>query len=534
MGGGLLQLVAYGAQDIYLTGNPQITFFKVVYRRYTNFAIETIEQPFVGTITFGNRITARIPRSGDLAYKMYLKVVLGQVNPSSSQFAWTRRIGHAIISQIDVEIGGTILDRQFGTWLDIWYELAKQGDHDVGYANMIGDIPILTNYDTTIKPSYPLYIPLQFWFNRFVGLSVPLIALQYHVMNINVVFDAAINLVIRDQNFDMNLVTIQDTTILVDYVFLDTDERRRFALVGHEYLIEQIQFNGVETANVTPRNYVLDFHHPVKELFFATKNGNYVSSQTFLYYTNNKVWSVVDGSIVIIQKSIEFNDPTIIVGGTWTPVFPSESSTVGTWNIKNQSALTVYVNATSLSIGTYGISNQIMADVTINADQSFTIINVVTTLTVRDFSIPTKYMTDTRLNKNDPIVNIFSGYGLLIDGSNNPVDMAVLQFNGHDRFDMREGTYFNNVQPEQAHTNTPKDGINCYSFALFPEQHQPSGTANFSRIDNSQLIVTFLDSTQTSTNPNLQFFNGLNQTFNIVSNYNIFRVFSGLSGLAYQ
>ena len=140
MSGGLMQLVAYGAQDIYFTGNPQITFFKIVYRRHTNFAIETIEQT-LSVMSILEKDVSKIIRNGDLVTKMYLRIKLNSVNPNGSSFAWVRRIGHAIINTVEMEIGGTTMDRQYGTWLDIWYELARQGDHDRGYANMIGDVP---------------------------------------------------------------------------------------------------------------------------------------------------------------------------------------------------------------------------------------------------------------------------------------------------------------------------------------------------------------------------------------------------------
>ena len=535
MPGGLLQLVAYGAQDVYLTGNPQITFFKIVYRRYTNFAIETVEHTFTGTIGFGNTITVKITRDGDLVTKMYLRIILNQVNPGTANFAWTRRLGHAIVNQVSVMIGGTVIDRQYGTWLDIWYELARQGYHDVGYANMIGDIPALTTYNSAIKPQYILYVPLQFWLNRFVGLAVPLIALQYHDTYVTFELQPVTDIIIYSPGFDVNQISINDISILVNYVYLDTEERRRFALVGHEYLIEQLQFTGIERVNTNQVVYNLNFNFPVKELFFVVKNGNYVSGKSFVYYSGG-TWSVIDACSVVIASSIEFNDPSAIVGGTWTPVPAGGIETVGTFNVHNNNANTVYINATSLSIGTYGITDKIYADVSIETDGTISSDNIVTVLTIRDFSIPLQYMTDTRYTKNDPHVNIFSNYGLLIDGTANPVTYGLVQFNGHDRFDQREGTYFNNVQPWEHHNNTPRDGVNCYSFALYPEQHQPSGTANFSRIDQSQLTLTLSDITMTSAvlPPLYYFTNGLNQCFIFATNYNIFRVFSGLSNIAYS
>lgn len=537
MGGGLMQLVAYGAQDIYITGNPQITFFKVVYRRHTNFAIETVEHPFVGTVGFGNKISAKISRNGDLVTKMYLRVIINSVNPTgtNSSFAWVRRLGHALIKQIDIEMGGTKIDRQYGTWLDVWYELARQGDHETGYARLIGDVPELTNYDTSIKPEYVLYIPLQFWFNKFIGLAIPLIALQYHDTNIHVNFEAANKLIVGDCRFDITNVSMKDASILVNYVYLDTEERRRFAMVGHEYLIEQVQWNGPESVLSDQTKYVLDFNHPTKELIWAVRNGNYSSNQSFVYYTNNDKWVPADAACIIINNSISIGiNPQQTTGGTWVEVGPGLIATIGTFNITNKlTNKSVFVNPTSLSIGDYGITNKINADIIINADSTISCNNIDTTLSVRDLSFPVSVMTDTRYNVCDPKVNMFSNYGLLIDGSGNPVQYALLQFNGHNRFDRREGIYFNYIQPEQHHRNTPKDGINCYSFALYPEEHQPSGTSNLSRIESSQLTLWFADSTGSDELPSLNYFNENNQLFIYALNYNILRVFSGLSGLAY-
>jgi len=540
MANGIMQLVAQGAQDVYLTGNPQITFFKVVYRRHTNFAIETVEKHFTGTLGFGNSLSSKITRDGDLVTKIYLRIILNQINPGIANFAWTRRIGFAIINQVNVTIGGTVIDRNYGTWLDIWYELARAGFHDRAVANMIGDVPELTTYNSDIKPEYTLYVPMQFWFNRFVGLAIPLIALQYHDTYLNLEFEQANKLIIYSPGFDINLVSINNLSMLVNYVYLDTEERRRFAMVGHEYLIEQLQFNGTMPANNPDVVYTLDYNHPVKELFFAVKNGNYISGKSFIYYSGSNVWSVVDACCTVVYTSIEFNDPTGITGGTWVAVAAGQIITVGTFNMRNNNANTIYVNPTSLSIGDYGITDKIYVDIVVDSDGTIECDNVVTTLTIRDFSIPLEYMTDTRYTKNDPHVNIFSNYGLLIDGTNNPINTGLLQFNGHDRFDRRENAFFNYVIPYQCHNNTPRDGINVYSFALFPEQHQPSGTANFSRIDSSTLNLSYSDSTQTtstqtnSLTPSLHWFdNGLNQTYIYATNYNILRVYSGLSGLAY-
>jgi hypothetical protein len=534
MGGGIMQLVAYGAQDIYITGNPQITFFKIIYRRHTNFAIETIEHSFIGIPSFGNKVSAKITRNGDLISKMYLRVILSEVDPLNSNFAWVRRIGHALLAQATIEIGGTRIDRQYGVWLDIWYELARQGDHEVGYDRMIGDIDDLTDYNSFTKREYALYIPLQFWFNRYIGLAIPLISLQYHDVYLHIDFEQVNKLIVYDCNFDITRVTMKEATVLTNYIFLDTEERRRFALVGHEYLIDQIQFNGIEPVIEGEKKYTMDFNHPTKEIIWATRNGNYISSKSFVYYTNKDEWSLEEASCTIIKKSISIGtNPEPIVGGTWIEVVSSSTFTVGTFNVTNNNENSVFVNAWSLSIDTYGITDKIVADIVIDDDGTIECNNVVTNLTVRDLSIPVELMTDTRYDVCDPRVNIFSNYGLLIDGSNNPIDYALIQFNGHDRFDRREGKYFNYVQPEQHHENTTKDGINVYSFALYPEQHQPSGTANLSRIDSSQLITWLRDVTMDTELPSINYFNDDSQLFIFAPNYNILRIYAGLSGLAY-
>jgi hypothetical protein len=203
MGGGLMQLVAYGAQDVYLTGNAQITYFKVVYRRHTNFSMECIEHP-IDSARFGGRHTVQVLRNGDLATRMYLRVVLPKITGanltysaedfSNTRVAWVRRVGHALVKNIQLTIGGSEIDKVWGTWLDLWYELTHTSEQERGYRAMIGDVDELvvpkglltTSTTEVVLPEYTLYIPLQFWFNRNTGLALPLIALQYHEVRLNI------------------------------------------------------------------------------------------------------------------------------------------------------------------------------------------------------------------------------------------------------------------------------------------------------------------------------------------------------------
>jgi hypothetical protein len=345
MGGGLLQLVAYGAQDVYLTGNPQITFFKVVYRRHTNFSIESIQQTFNGNVGPGSRVTCQISRNGDLVHKIYVAFTnTGSASINSD--------ATTCIDKVEIEIGGQMIDRQYSEWMVLWNELSLPAGKKDGFVKM-------TSHAAAKETRY---VPLEFWFCRNIGLALPLIALQYHEVKINIEFGT----IPSDHN----------VTLWADYIFLDTDERRRFAQLSHEYLIEQVQFTGAEqvTAGTTSVTAKLSFNHPVKEL----------------------IWQ-----------------------------------------------------------GDGGCGN------------------------------------------------------------------AKLMLNGNDRFAEREQKYFTHVQPYQHHTNIPDESknINVYSFALKPEEHQPSGTLNMSRIDTAQLRLTDVSASAVRI---------------YALSYNVLRILSGMGGLAYS
>ena len=447
MGGGLMQLVAYGAQDIYLTGNPQITFFKVVYRRHTNFSMEAIEQTFNGAADFGKRVTCTISRNGDLMHRVYLQVTVPKVEVpvdvnGANGFRWLNWLGHILIKNVEVEIGGQRIDKHYGDWLHIWNELTQTAGHKAGYANMVGNVPRLTQKVTSgasvkVVPQVDLYIPLEFWFCRNPGLALPLIALQYHEVKINIEFRGA-----TDCYWAKGAIAtpqIAAASLYVDYIYLDTDERRRFAQVSHEYLIEQLQFTGDESISSVSNKIKLNFNHPCKELIWVvqrdasvdTSSTDSVSGKQWFNYTD-----AMDGSAM-----------------TGTP-------------------------GDQLGEGEFGVGD---------AQTAF-------------------------------------------DTGFNPVHSAKLQLNGHDRFSDRFGRYFNLVQPYQHHTNVPATGINVYSFGLKPEEHQPSGTCNMSRIDNATLQLyitaeTFVSGSSSSANAKVRVY---------ATNYNVLRIMSGMGGLAYS
>jgi hypothetical protein len=456
-----MQLVAYGAQDVYLSGNPQITFFKVVYRRHTNFAMESIEQVFNGAADFGRKVTATISRNGDLIHKTYLRVELPSVtvNPGAS-FRWLNWVGHILIKSVEIEIGGQRIDKHYGDWLHIWNELTQTAGHQLGYANMVGNTPKLvtpiTNSEASAKtyPGQILYVPLEFWWCRNPGLALPLIALQYHEVKINLELNDVKSCYwagkpngAGEMETSMGQATVPALTsasLFVDYIYLDTDERRRFAQAAHEYLVEQLQFTGDESTSQTFNKIKLNFNHPCKELIWVVQPDANISDTA----PWGKQW---------FNYTDAFDE-------SYDPDFPlGTSSTQGV---------------------TAGGANNVF--------------------------MPTNF-----------------------EGGENPCSSCKLQLNGHDRFSERDGRYFSLVQPYQHHENVPTQGINVYSFALKPEEHQPSGTCNMSRIDNATLNLTLTPST-VSTTKNGSTTSRSAKVRVYAVNYNVLRIMSGMGGLAYS
>ena len=491
--GGLLQLVAYGAQDVYLTANPQVTFFKQLYRRHSNFAMESIEQTFNGVANFGRRVQCTIARNGDLITRVYLQVTLPEVDnvPGANYFAWVPYVGQFLIDYVEVEIGGQRIDKHYGDWLHIWNELTLPTGKKLAYLNMVngyggirfsasqncspcavsaalnlasasaclnptiatqGDdcalqfgavVGAATEADTAAPinvigtcapcvfdvsgvcvPETTLYVPLEFWFNRHTGLALPLIALQYHEVKINIEFNELRFLAnVAGSSASSILTEINNSglaaaSLYVDYIYLDTEERRRFAQTAHEYLIEQLQYTGEESVTSTSNKIQMNFNHPCKEIIWVVQNPSYIDCNSAL----NQPWRYTDAQLA------------------------------------------------------------------------------------------------------------------------NPTAVAKIQLNGQDRFSEREGSYFNFVQPYQHHTSTPSTGINVYSFALKPEDLQPSGSCNMSRIDNAVLNLTLTPSTFQTLAQGVSSLTAVTGPVNqnsanvriYATNYNVLRIMSGMGGLAYS
>jgi len=433
MTGGLLQLAAYGAQDIYLTGNPQITYFVGVYRRHTNFAIQSVPQYFTGNADFGQKVYCLVDRIGDLINQMFLRVKLPDISQYNYnddagnlvEYYWVNSIGHAIIKIIDVEIGGVVIDRQYGLWMEIWGELTTPVGKKAGYNSMIGKSDYPVNLDN--GGALDLYVPIYFWFCRNVGLSLPLIAIQSQEVRFNVTFRQYQELIISTTGVPIitnnNPLEITQTWFDIDYIFLEDDERKIFAKNNHQYLIEQLQVyatsltsNGLRQDPTDPnkmtripdlnQNILLDFNHPVKELYWVIQNSTVLSVYPF--------------------------------GGNEWYNFSTES----------------YKNG--------------------------------------------------KVNGTDPMIR-----GKLI-------------FEGQELFDTKDAKFFRTVVPYQRHTNVPNNFIYIYSFSLNPEEFQPSGACNFSRIDSQMLYLEISDQL---IDPIITIF---------ASNYNILNIAAGMAGLEYS
>ena len=620
MTGGLIQIVAYGTADVFLTGMPQITFFKLVYRRYTNFAIENIVQKFSGIQNFGNTISCTLDKIGDLVNKMYLQITLPDVfliDPNfqsdytpqdateiqnlntqynefkiiinyiytfyreinsyittinqnvslsnlfarvqqitnlyytsnayanlkmqynntynrlnlintflpgttfydennnyiyegssffnlrlsdidiiriianyslssfstSSQlvnqilndllayknntiqidnflykniqnfqqlhlhyqnykFAWIQKIGHQIIKNITLEIGGQIIDRQDNDWFNIWNDLSMNSELRQVYNKLIGNIPPLITYDHTKKNSYTLNIPLNFWFNKYISGSLPLVFLRYNEVRINLELRDIRNLIFTDAPSDFNFednIKISDMNLLVDYIYLDVDERTKFAQSPQEYLIEVVQnynYLNINTVNTTIESF---FINSIKEIYWVAQSNNNLNNNLLSTYNLGIIYKVSTISNVV-TNTLE-NKIQLIIGnhvfqiGDTVTIFNSQF-----YNNNNTPYKIIDTDLTSITI--YSLFY---------------------------------------ISENDCFVELAAAIKpSSSNGDINPFDLTSFTFENFQRFQNYDIIYTNYVQSYQFHTKTPSNGINSYSFSLMPEQYQPSGAANFS------------------------------------------------------
>ena len=414
MAGGLMQLVAYGAQDVYLTGNPEVTFFQAKYKRHTNFAMENIEQTVNGTAANSGRVSVTVARNGDLVGDMYIELKSTSANTITSHATndcnW---VAERAINNVELSIGGQRIDKHYQKWWRMYSELYLDESKKATYAKM------------TTAPAGTVYLPLIFFFNRNPGLYLPLIALQYHEVRVDI-------------DLASDFSTYLDTNVFkvwANYVYLDTEERRRFAQKGHEYLIEQVQHTGTDTVtNAQTKQVRLSYNHPVKELVWCADQGS---------VSRANLWNFTSSNDVVLASNV-------CVGATSGNCFISTAMT------------------------------------------------------------------------GAPLLQATSAGGAWTEELAGPIDTFKLVLNGQDRFKEQTGKYFNQVQAYNHHTGSPLPGVYSYSFALKPEEHQPTGTCNFSRIDNAQVAIK-TKAGAVATNLNM-----------FAVNYNVLRIQSGMGGLAFS
>jgi len=454
-----MQLVAYGAQDVYLTGQPKVTFFQAVYKRHTNFAMENIQQTVNGTTTNSGRVSVTIARNGDLVGNMYVSLLPITANTTSNNTVFdTCWIAERAIADIEMTIGGQRIDKHYQTWWRLYAEVFLGESDKYAYGKMTttaaSSAAVL---GTNINGNQPrVYLPLLFFFNRNPGLYLPLIALQYHEVRLD---------------FDLTAYYTSyfstDFQVWANYVYLDTEERRRFAQKGHEYLIEQVQHTGGDSVTVNDSFQLirLSFNHPVKEFVWCYVNPNQSATANL-----NALWNF----------------------------------STGTQNVQVTCNTSAFVNS-----------------------NNFVLPHVA--------GVPHLYFSGgaARIIPEGSVItgNTYSwieeGYAnAALQYETGPLNQFKVILNGQDRFKEQLGKYFNTYQPYVYHTGTPYPGIYVYSFALQPEEHQPTGTCNFSRIDNAQVAVSIKAGTQGGIQSTLQ------KLFAV--NYNILRIQSGMGGLAFS
>ena len=517
MGGGLIQLVAYGIDDIYLTTDPQITFFKIVYRRHTNFSIEQIPQYFLNAPDFGKQSTCVISRSGDLIGNVVLVVVLPKVKAFVDQnvkFAWVKRIGFSLIKSVEIEINGKVIDKHYGEWLNIWAELTGQinSNQKRGTKIMIGDVPEMTDFSST-KDEYTLYIPLQFWFCKNSGSTLPLISLQYCDVKINVEFEDASKCYMLTPSHFINCM--DDIVSFEPYEYIEQNidgDKRAGIFINYDINTKRLYYH-----KLTDK----------KLLSIPINNSFDVTNQTIV---NNLLNSTYGLKYSIIGKTSEYSTFAQLRSNTITYPLPK---------IRNLQLVNAF-----LIVDYYFLDNDERFKFSQSKhDYLIEQLYLTPSIKIEEGNYTAKFLADhpcklmawvTQLeyidksgdhfNYTDSYTDLCAKKSLIKNSAKSLIKTQTILINGNPRLSMRNGSYFSETQMYQYTKVTPSTGINIYSYGLSPFTAQPSGSCNTSQIDTLEIKLN-LSSIVDQNNPAI--FRGYNLC------YNILRIVNGLAGLVF-
>lgn len=507
MTGGIMQLVTQGAQDIYLVGNPSITYFKTVYKRHTPFGTEYINLFFDPAATFTptqqTKATCEIDRNGDLVYDTYVTYELPAIFTNNKiPFSWAESVGTKIINEASVRFDGTQIDIQTGDYMKVYYDLAHSGTEQFKFNRLIGNIPELQNSGQNLSDdindqdlailAYKLYIPLQFWFCTDPGSAVPLIALQYNKMYLDITFNQLndlirigsppvspqrlfgdydntdFNLTIRNyllsQGYDQTNVIYYFTqnnwkgnsNILANYIFLGDDERQMFAQTSHEYLITQTQFNFFQGLKKGPNTVGTTFNHPVSEV----------------------IWYLTRDDLNLYNDWYNF-----------TGIINTDSSSLYQYLRKIPIYNNSYINTSQQKLTSdYG------------------------PLIKEQNSILTTAYTNIQLQ------TYFGGYFNIME-SFQPI------LNNNDRAQVFDANFYSNLTQWRYHHGATQQPVYILPFGLKPGALQPSGTQNFSRLDNQYFKINIANQFPIEEKFNCYMF---------ARNYNVLRIMGGIGSIVFS
>jgi len=550
MSGALLQLAALSSQDVYLTGNPEITLFKKNYMRFTYFAVETVQVTFdSGTVSFGSTTTSNLEKTGDLISKIVLVLNLVQLT-TNVKWGYVDKIGHAIIDNITITIGGAEIDKRYNDWIDIYQSITKDKSQKDNYNIMIGNITSLKNLSLS-HDAYTLYIPLEFWTGKLTSSAFPICSLL-NTQNFQV------TITLRDSSDCINyfgstepseLPVITSGYLLVDYVYLENEERELFMNNNHDYLIEVVDRMEKEITSINTKTGVT-FFKPTKYIIWYAQLERFATRNKFMSWATDDDWEAArvefaklvwlitraglnannnpptitfDGGALNIGEEL----PMVTKGNTLLEALAAKVSAIilfATTNIDGD----VVANATT--------DNVVLTSNTITFEDMTTTIDEIKAATAPSAPIP---VPDPRVQQNlfmdtyhtNSIIDIFN-YGNFINRSDNPIVSSSFQLNGKNRFQERDGYFYNYLQPYYYFKNSPSDGVNIYTFSLNPEDIQPSGTINLGNISNKDLSTTLGKYNNKYSNYLSFFGSGILRIFGL--GYNSLKIYDRKAMLGYE